>query len=188
MNEWDLIARGCSEWVLGFSNSTSAVGPIGLISVLDWWPKLFNRLAGLANQDGRWPRERGRHRFPSAAMAAGRSSPSSTGTVLPASIHQAESMGRERRVRGFHLGDSGHGRRGLATAAAAASLRLRELVVGSLLAAGRGKGAAWGRSRRVQGCSLSKELDQDGLMGEIDGRTLLLGKERRKVESECGRR
>ena len=110
MNEWDLIAHGCSEWVLGLSTSTSAGGPIGLISVLGWWPKLFNRLAGLANQDGRWPREGGLRRFPSAAMAAGTSSPSSTGTALPASIHQAESMGRERRVRGFHFGDSRHGK------------------------------------------------------------------------------
>ena len=44
----------------------------------------------------------------------------------------------------------------------------RELVE-SLLAAWRGKGVAWERSRRVQGCSPSKELDRDGLVGEIDG-------------------
>jgi len=34
MNEWGFIAGGCSEWALGLSTSTSAGGPIGLISVL----------------------------------------------------------------------------------------------------------------------------------------------------------
>ena len=43
----------------------------------------------------------------------------------------------------------------------------RELVE-SLLAAWRGKGVAWERSRRVQGCSPSKELGRDGLVGEIN--------------------
>ena len=95
MNEWGLLARGCPKWVLGLSTSTSAGGP-----------RLFNRLAGLAKQDGRWSREGERRRFPSVAMAAGTSSSSSSGTVLPASIHQAESMGRERRARGFNLGAS----------------------------------------------------------------------------------
>ena len=41
-------------------------------------------------------------------------------------------------------------------------------LVGSLLAAWRGKGMAWERSRRVQGCSPSKELGRDGLVGEIN--------------------
>jgi len=60
--------------------------------------------------------------FPSAAMAARTSSLSSIGTALPASILEAESMGRERerRVRGFHFGDSGHGKRRWVAAAAAA--------------------------------------------------------------------
>jgi len=32
--------------------------------------------------------------------------------ALPASILEAKGMGRERRVRRFHLGDSEHGERG----------------------------------------------------------------------------
>ena len=40
--------------------------------------------------------------------------------AAPATVLESEDTGRERWVRGFYLGDSWHGRRGLATAAAAA--------------------------------------------------------------------
>ena len=40
--------------------------------------------------------------------------------AAPAIVLESEDTGRERWVRGFYLGDSGHGRWGLATAAAAA--------------------------------------------------------------------
>ena len=128
MNEWGLLARGCPKWVLGLSTSTSAGGP-----------RLFNRLAGLAKQDGRWSREGERRRFPSVAMAAGTSSSSSSGTVLPASIHQAESMGRERRARGFHFGNSGHGKRRWVAAAAAAMATASRSSWGACWQHGEGK-------------------------------------------------
>ena len=44
--------------------------------------------------------------------AALRSRWSFAGTALPTSVQESEGMGRERRVRGFSFGDSGH-RRGL---------------------------------------------------------------------------
>ena len=40
--------------------------------------------------------------------------------AAPATVFESESMGRERRVRGFHFGDFGHGKRKLAPAAATA--------------------------------------------------------------------
>ena len=42
-------------------------------------------------------------------MAAGSSSLSFSRTALPATVLESESMGRERRERGFHFGGSGHG-------------------------------------------------------------------------------
>ena len=64
----------------------------------------------------------------------------------------------ELRAWEAKVGCSGHGSHGYG---------ISELV-GSLLAAWRGKGMAWERSRRVQGCSPSKELGRDGLVGEIN--------------------
>ena len=128
MNEWGLLARGCPKLVLGLSTSTSAGGP-----------RLFNRLAGLAKQDGRWSREGERRRFPSVAMAAGTSSSSSSGTVLTASMHQAESMGRERRARGFHFGNSGHGKQRWVAAAAAAMATASRSSWGACWQHGEGK-------------------------------------------------
>ena len=49
--------------------------------------------------------------FLSASLAAGVSSLSSAGTVLPASVFEAEGMGRERRARAFHFGDFRFGKR-----------------------------------------------------------------------------
>ena len=43
------------------------------------------------------------------AMAAGSSSRSFSRTSFPATVLESESMGRERRERGFHFGGSGHG-------------------------------------------------------------------------------
>jgi len=45
------------------------------------------------------------------AMTVGMSSQSSTKLAVPASIREAEGMGRGRRVRGSYFGDSKHERR-----------------------------------------------------------------------------
>ena len=42
--------------------------------------------------------------------------------AAPDTVLESEGTGREGRARGFYFGDSGHGRRGLATAAAAATV------------------------------------------------------------------
>ena len=57
-------------------------------------------------------------------------------------------------------------------------------LVGSSLVAWRGKGAAWGRLRRIWGCSPRAESDQDGPGQEIDGGALFLGKKQRSGELE----
>ena len=64
--------------------------------------------------------------------------------AAPATVLESEGMGREMRVRGFHFGDFGHRKRRSTTAAVAAIAELRELVVGSSLAAGRGQAVGWG--------------------------------------------
>ena len=53
---------------------------------------------------------------------------------------------------------------------------------GSLLVAERGTGAAWGRSRRLWGCSPRRESNQDGSMEEIDECSVL----RLEEGSTCG--
>ena len=80
-------------------------------------------------------------------MAAGMSSPSSSGTALPASVFEAEGMGRERereegegvplwrlRVWETEVGSGDRGSHGYGI------LQL----VGSLLVEGRGKAMGWG--------------------------------------------
>ena len=57
-------------------------------------------------------------------------------------------------------------------------------LVGSSLVAWRGKGAAWGRLRKIWGCSPRAESDQDGPGQEIDGGALFLGKKQRSGELE----
>ena len=47
-----------------------------------------------------------------ATIIHGAARRSFVGTALPASVQESEGMGRERRARGFHSGDSEHGRRG----------------------------------------------------------------------------
>ena len=54
--------------------------------------------------------ERNRDIVPVLSAAMGTSSLSSTETVLPATVPEAEGMGRERKVRGFHSYDSGKGK------------------------------------------------------------------------------
>ena len=54
--------------------------------------------------------------------------------------------------------------------------------MGSLLVAERGTGAAWGRSRRLWGCSPRRESNQDGSMEEIDECSVL----RLEEGSTCG--
>jgi hypothetical protein len=66
---------------------------------------------------------------------------------IPATILRSESMGRERRERGFHLEGHCHGlglgREG-ATAATDAAMGAALELVTSLLQAWRRRGAAWG--------------------------------------------
>ena len=50
--------------------------------------------------------------FPVPPWQQATSSLSSTETALPATVPEAEGMGREGRERGFRSGDSGHRRRG----------------------------------------------------------------------------
>jgi hypothetical protein len=65
----------------------------------------------ISRKEQGWKRVTGRRpRLPSAAMAAGTSSLSSTETALPATVPEAEGMGEERREKGSRLGDSRHGR------------------------------------------------------------------------------
>jgi len=61
------------------------------------------------------------------------SSQSSTGMALPAFILEAEGMGRERRGRRFHLGDSEHGKRGGRWSAMSGHCCLHESSWGGLL-------------------------------------------------------
>jgi len=51
-------------------------------------------------------------------------------------------------------------------------------LVGSSLVAWRGKDAAWGRLRRVWGCSPREESDRDGPVEEIDEEVCSLAKNR----------
>ena len=98
MNEWGLLARGCPKWVLGLSTSTSAGGP-----------RLFNRLAGLAKQDGRWSREGERRRFPSVAMAAGRALRAPPGRCFRLPFTKPRAWGERGGQGGFTLGTPGMG-------------------------------------------------------------------------------
>ena len=73
--------------------------------------------------------------------------------AAPATVLESEGTGRERRARGFYFGDSGHGKRRSAPAAWQPWPRLM-----SLLVAGRGRGAGWGRLRVLWRCSAAAYL------------------------------
>ena len=51
----------------------------------------------------------------------------------PATVLESEGTGRERRVRGFHFGDSEHGKRRLGTAAEVAMATASRSSWGALL-------------------------------------------------------
>ena len=73
--------------------------------------------------------------------------------AAPATVLESEGTGREGRVRGFYFGDSGHGKQRSAPAAWQPWPRLM-----SLLVAGRGRGAGWGRPRVLWRCSAAAYL------------------------------
>jgi len=97
----------------------------------------FYQLTGREQRRRRGPR---RHR--SAFTVAARRS--FAGIELQTTVSKSEGMGRYRRMRGFHFGDSGHGS-GLEDG------RLRAAIVavpgarGEALVAGRVRGAGWER-------------------------------------------
>ena len=77
--------------------------------------------------------EGGRRTTSSSGGAAVGSRRLLAGTAFPASVLGAEGMGRERKVRGFYFGDSGHGKRRLTMAAAAAMAMASRSSWGALL-------------------------------------------------------
>ena len=102
--------------------------------------------------------------------------------AVPATVLESEGTGRERRARGFYFGDSGHGKRRSAPAAWQPWPRLM-----SLLVAGRGRGAGWGRPRVLWRCSAAAYLGVGCLQEEIDERLLRLGRESRESSIQGGR-
>ena len=62
--------------------------------------------------------------------------------TAPATVLESESMGGDRRVRGFHIGDFGHGKRRSFTAATAAMATASEAHCGEL-AGGRESEGRW---------------------------------------------
>jgi len=87
------------------------------------------------------PRKGSRRTTSSSGGAAVGSRRLLAGTAFPASVLGAEGMGGERKARGFYFGDSGHGKRRLAMAAAAAMA----MASWSSAWAVRGAAASWGR-------------------------------------------
>ena len=88
------------------------------------------------------------HGHPGRSQASAACRTSARATKL-----ETENTGRKRRLRGFHYDGFEHGRRRWAPAAWQPWPRLM-----SLLVAGRGRGAGWGRTRVLWRCSAAAYL------------------------------
>ena len=102
--------------------------------------------------------------------------------AAPVTVLESEGTGRERRARGFYFGDSGHGKRRSAPAAWQPWPRLM-----SLLVAGRGRGAGWGRPRVLWRCSAAAYLGA-GLPTGGDRRAAAAAREGEQRELDSGRK